>query len=464
MKKFDLLASLSHVDEKMIADAQTSMNGKPQRSKTALWGRIGVVAVSLAVVVAIGAVSVPLLMSGDTVDTEAGNNILQESQEQTGTNDVVETPQYAPLLHIVPLSQASATDSEDENTETPDGMVGTFTQESFWRDSYAALSFDTSLGTNVTLTTFWDNLHAHDLTPALGRVIEDEIEAEGGKSTDKLIQKVLASFRRPTVGRGQHTVTVDVEEQYVVWGYDTETSAGNNRVIKNLLERMENAKAEYGEDSTQYLIFKERYESHYAERWGDAFGGLLLDFNEDMLIYTIRNDNGEIMAVGAIYTYHKHLIDNVDHIYYDDTVITRYADLGCIRFDTPVSEEEAVAQLVTLYENIPTAKESMDFTPKNPDENFMSGLADLLANYPFNPPAYDHYSTSGFSHSSADNFCTFHVGWVPKDQEVVDASHANHVFYIYDDGTWVEVTDEVMEEEKIPEETQDLAEIAQDTQ
>ena len=140
-------------------------------------------------------------------------------------------------------------------------------------------------------------------------------------------------------------------------------------------------------------------------------------------------------------------------------VITRYADLGCVRFDTPVTEEEAKAQIVALCANIPTVKESMDFTPQNSDENYMAGLADLLANYPFDPPTYDHYSTSGFSHSSADNYCTFHVGWVSKDEDVIDAGHANHVFRIYNDGTWEEVTDDLIEEE-----THEPIEIPQDTQ
>ena len=141
----------------------------------------------------------------------------------------------------------------------------------------------------------------------------------------------------------------------------------------------------------------------------------------DVVDFTIKNAEGEIIGAGSIcigVRYHRSLYQ------------LRTDILGSQRFDTPVSEEEAVAYLDSLRATAEEAYNAMDFSPMNNDEGFAlaRSAVSLLPN-------------SGHTGSYGTGDCLFE--WYtgnPIGQP--DADIAARRFFLLPDGTYVEVAPE----------------------
>ncbi len=426
MKKHDLFDALSEADEKLIDRAAGSMSSQPKSFVSSRFFHIGAVAASLALILTVGAVTLPLMLASDPT-TPPDTGTVQGSVEQTTPDDFVKAP--TSIMYLV---------SQDAQ-EADDSIVDSETQDSFWGDNLALMTFDCLEGETVDITTFWESLFTRDY-PDDGHETWEGLEPTNPEDRKTYID-ILRNFGFGGLHAGKRNVTLDVNTAFLIWKYDTKNLTKPHRSnINYYLKKLESAKAKFGEGSWQYLKALEEYEDRYDAQWGDDYSGLQLAFNEDILSYVTRNDDGEITGVGAVYVYRKHLIENEENNYYAETYISRYADLGFVRFDAPTTEEEAEAKLKELYEAIPEAKADMDFAPVSEEENYKAGLADLLNTVTFEAPE-NHYTTSGFGGGSADDFRTFHIGFVPKDSDVINAGHADYVFRIYSDGTWEEIKD-----------------------
>ncbi len=433
MKKHDLMTALTDTDEALVDRAANSMNPRLKSFGRARFFRIGAIATSAALVLAAGAIAVPLMLTQDPTGDSAAPPVSDSVQGSTPDSFTQTTPDHMASTSILYLS------SYDHLKEL-DSIVNSETQDSYWGDNLALLTFDCAEGETVSATTFWGSLFTRTY-PNDGHETWEGLDPTNAEDR-KTYMDILSTFGFGGLYAGKRNVNFDVNAEYLLWKYDTRNLKDTFRDnINHYLKKLESVKAKFGEDSWQYLKALEEYEERYDAKWGDDYNGLQLEPNEDILSYMTRNADGEITGVGAIYVCRKHLIANEESNYYEDNYISRYADLGYVRFDTPLTEEEAEAELKKLYEIIPEAKAAMDFTPVSENENYKKGFADLLNTVTFEIPE-DHYITSGFGGGSADNFRTFHIGWVPKDEDVIDASHANHVFHIYSDGTWEEITEE----------------------
>ena len=424
MKKHDLFNALSEADEKLIDRAAASMTRPSKSFAASRFFLIGTAAASLALFLAIGAISLPFILENNPVTSPVTDSV-QGSVGQSTPDDFVKVP-----TSIMYLMSQNAPTSDDS-------IVDSETQDSFWGDNLALMTFDCLEGETVDITTFWDSLFTRSYP-------NDGHETWEGLDPTKLEDRktyidILRGFGFGGLHAGKRNVTLDVNTAFLIWRYDTDHISKPLRGDLNYyLKKLESAKAKFGEDSWQYLKALEEYEERYDAHWGDDYNGLQLAVNEDILSYVTRNADGEITGAGAVYVCRKHLIENEENSYYADTYISRYADLGFVRFDTPVTEEEAETKLKELYEAIPEAKAGMSFAPVSEEENYKAGLADLLNTMAFEAPE-NHYTTSGFGGGSADDFRTFHIGFVPKESDVIDAGHADYVFRIYSDGTWEEI-------------------------
>ncbi len=426
MKNHDLFNALSDTDEKLVNRAAASMSRHPNSFTTFRFLRIGAMAASLALILAVGAISLPFLLKNDPA-TSPLTDTIYGSVEQTTPDDFVKAP--TSIMYLI---------SQDAHT-SDDSIVNSETQDSFWGDNLALMTFDCLEGETVDITTFWDSLFTRSY-PNDGHETWEGLDPASPEDRKTYID-ILRGFGFGGLHAGKRNVTLDVNTAFLIWKYDTDNLSKPLRGNLNYyLKKLESAKAKFGEDSWQYLKALEEYEELYDAHWGDDYSGLQLAANEDILSYVTRNADGEITGAGAVYVYRKHLIENEENSYFADTYISRYADLGFVRFDAPVTEEAAEIQLKELYEAIPEAKAGMNFAPVSEEENYKAGLADLLNTMAFEAPE-DHYTTSGFGGGSADDYRTFHIGFVPKDSDVIDAGHADYVFRIYSDGTWKEMTE-----------------------
>ena len=141
----------------------------------------------------------------------------------------------------------------------------------------------------------------------------------------------------------------------------------------------------------------------------------------DVVDFAIKNAEGEIVGAGSICVG----IRRLPGLYQLRTDI-----LGSQRFDTPVSEEEAVAYLDSLRATAEEAYNAMDFSPMNNDEGFAlaRSAVSLLPN-------------SGHTGSYGTGDCLFE--WYtgnPIGQP--DADIAARRFFLLPDGTYVEVAPE----------------------
>lgn len=438
MKKHDLLHALSDADEVLVDRAADSMRPHFKSTGTARFFRVGAIAASVAIVLAAGAVAIPLMLTEDPAGdaaippvSDSMQGSVSDALTQSSPDNVIQAP--TSILYLT---------SNDQPKEI-EGIVDSETQDSYWGDNLALLTFDCEEGETVSATTFWESLFTRTY-PNDGHETWEGLEPTNPEDR-KTYMDILSTFRFGGLYAGKRNVTLDVNAEYLLWKYDTRNLKDTFRDnINHYLKKLESVKAKFGEDSWQYLKALEEYEERYDAKWGDDYNGLQLEPNEDILSYMTHNADGEITGVGAIYVYRKHLIANEESNYYADNYISRYADLGYVRFDSPKSEEDANEELKKLYEAIPEAKTKMDFAPVSENENYKAGLADLLNTLKFESPE-DHYTTSGFGGSSGDNFRTFHIGWVSKDEDVIDGNHADRVFRIYSDGTWEEITEKVTE-------------------
>ena len=438
MKKHDLLHALSDADEILVDRAADSMRPHFKSTGTARFFRVGAIAASVAIVLAAGAVAIPLMLTEDPAGdatippvSDSMQGSVSDALTQSSPDNVIQAP--TSILYLT---------SNDQPKEI-EGIVDSETQDSYWGDNLALLTFDCEEGETVSATTFWESLFTRTY-PNDGHETWEGLEPTNPEDR-KTYLDILSTFRFGGLYAGKRNVTLDVNAEYLLWKYDTRNLKDTFRDnINHYLKKLESVKAKFGEDSWQYLKALEEYEERYDAKWGDDYNGLQLEPNEDILSYMTHNADGEITGVGAIYVYRKHLIANEESNYYADNYISRYADLGYVRFDSPKSEEDANEELKKLYEAIPEAKAKMDFAPVSENENYKAGLADLLNTLKFESPE-DHYTTSGFGGSSGDNFRTFHIGWVSKDEDVIDGNHADRVFRIYSDGTWEEITEKVTE-------------------
>ena len=438
MKKHDLLHALSDADEALVDRAADSMRPHFKSTGTARFFRVGAIAASVAIVLAAGAVAIPMMLTEDPAGdaaippvSDSMQGSVSDALTQSSPDNVIQAP--TSILYLT---------SNDQPKEI-EGIVDSETQDSYWGDNLALLTFDCEEGETVSATTFWESLFTRTY-PNDGHETWEGLEPTNPEDR-KTYMDILSTFRFGGLYAGKRNVTLDVNAEYLLWKYDTRNLKDTFRDnINHYLKKLESVKAKFGEDSWQYLKALEEYEERYDAKWGDDYNGLQLEPNEDILSYMTHNADGEITGVGAIYVYRKHLIANEESNYYADNYISRYADLGYVRFDSPKSEEDANEELKKLYEAIPEAKTKMDFAPVSENENYKAGLADLLNTLKFESPE-DHYTTSGFGGSSGDNFRTFHIGWVSKDEDVIDGNHADRVFRIYSDGTWEEITEKVTE-------------------
>lgn len=437
MKNFDLLHALSQTDENLIERAAASMAHHTLPQKVSPWKRIGLlssIAAGLAVVIALGALMTPILMSNSPDDTSVGSQILQSSQ---GVENV-KNPQSPAIIQMISISEATPNQGQTQNYIMSENQRG-----GLFGNGSALISFDLQPGESVALTTFWETLAVREyptnhrylgnLDPA---VLEDRAE---------MLQYLAGTTRVSNSAFMEREVAFDVNESYAVW---TGTYPNTSSIFK-IIERVDNV-IESGRDIRRQQILLDRYNSVIESTWSDDYDGVVYDENEDILSYVIRDAQGEIVAVGAMYAHHHHLMDEAyaGYTHYDRLYVTRYADLGYMRFDSPITEVAAENYLKEMYQKIPEVKANMDFTPVGDSEFYAAGLADLLQNVNFERPEEDCYTTSGIGHSSVDNFVTFHIGYVPKTENaIVDASHADYVYRIYNDGTWEEVTDEYLGDE-----------------
>ena len=141
----------------------------------------------------------------------------------------------------------------------------------------------------------------------------------------------------------------------------------------------------------------------------------------DVVDFAIKNAEGEIVGAGSICVG----IRRLPGLYQLRTDI-----LGSQRFDTPVSEEEAVAYLDSLRATAEEAYAAMDFSPMSDDEGFAlaRSAVSLLPN-------------SGHTGSYGTGDCLFE--WYtgnPIGQP--DADIAARRFFLLPDGTYVEVAPE----------------------
>lgn len=438
MKKHDLLHALSDADEALVDRAADSMRPHFKSTGTARFFRVGAIAASVAIVLAAGAVAIPLMLTEDPAGdaaippvSDSMQGSVSDALTQSSPDNVIQAP--TSILYLTSL----------DHPGKPDSIVNSETQDSYWGDNLALLTFDCAEGEVIDATTFWDSLFTRSF-PDDGHETWEGLDPTNPQDRRTYID-ILRGFGFGGLHAAKRNVTLDVNTTFLIWKYDTDHLSKPLRGDLNYyLKKLESVKAKFGEDSWQYLKALEEYEERYGAHWGDDYNGLQLAANEDILSYVTRNADGEITGAGAIYVCRKHLIENEENSYYADTYISRYADLGFVRFDTPVTEEEAETKLKELYEAIPEAKSKMDFAPVSENENYKAGLADLLNTLKFESPE-DHYTTSGFGGSSGDNFRTFHIGWVSKDEDVIDGNHADRVFRIYSDGTWEEITEKVTE-------------------
>lgn len=428
MKKIDLLDALSHTDEQMLQSAAMSMSATPKMSKSAFWGRVGAIAAGFALVLTIGVVSLPMLMADTPADTTPQGAV---QNTQTQVPEQVATPS---ALQLISLSETQ----EGGGSPTVSSVA-----DSFWSNGYMLMTFDTKVGETVTVTSYWDGLFERAY-PQDGHEMWEGLDPNSIEDRKTYIS-TLSGFRHAIAHvNGEYHLTIDPTETYIMWA-QPQIVGGSHRLgsLVGHHKHLNIMETRFGKGSLQYQKAWEEYQAFIDECWGDEnYGERILEGNENILTYRIKNAEGEIVAVGAMYVYRQYLLDDADNHWYKDLYISRYADLGYVRFETPMSAEEADSYLADMYATIDDVKAGMDFTPTTEGEFYMSGLADLLNNPPFERPEGDWYTTQGFGHSSADNYCTYHIGFVPKTEEVVSASHADYVFRIYDDGTWQDVTDE----------------------
>ncbi|MBQ9150911.1 MAG: hypothetical protein IJX72_01575 [Clostridia bacterium] len=424
MKQYDLLEALSEADERLVDRAAGSMSRKPKSFGVARLFRIGAVAVSVALVLAVGAVALPLMLANDPVIPP--NTGTVQGSVQTDPDDFGNTS--VSIMYLVSQDIHGGEDS----------IVNSETQDSFWSNNFALMTFDCPEGETVSVTAFWESLFVRAY-PNDGNERWEGLDPTNAEDR-KTYLGILSETRFSGISFGKRDVTLDVTSEYLIWKYDTDALTEPMRnELSYYLKKLESVKEKYGEQSAQYQKTLMQYQERYDSMVGDDYDGLQLAANEDVLSYMTRNADGEITGVGAVYVCRKHLIENTDHTYYVNTYISRYADLSYVRFDTPVTEEEAEEQLKELYKAIPEAKENLDFTPVGKHEHYKAGLADLLNTVVFEAPE-NHMVTSGFGGNSGDDYCTFHIGFVPKDSDVIDATHADRAFRIYSDGTWEEIT------------------------
>ena len=141
----------------------------------------------------------------------------------------------------------------------------------------------------------------------------------------------------------------------------------------------------------------------------------------DVVDFTIKNAEGEIIGAGSIcigVRYHRSLYQ------------IRTDVLGSQRFDSPVSEEEAVAYLESLRATAEEAYAAMDFSPMSDDEGFALAFSAVAA-----------LPNSGHTGSYGCGDCLFE--WYtgnPIGQP--DADIAARRFFLLPDGTYVEVAPE----------------------
>jgi len=424
MKKFDLLNVLNHTDEALVERAAASMTPKARVGIRLSWRRIGVCAAAVALLVTSLAVTTSLMHSDDPADT-TGVPSLQEDSFGNGGD-------LTPNLSALQMFSLSAWQEE--------GLLDSVAQEHEIGDNYSLLTFDVPLGGSVTVTTFWKSLSTHAF-PNDGHELWAGLDPTDPEDRQAYLD-VLKDVRFAGVYSGENSVTLDPAEKFLLWGYEPDDYEQTVRVEQaRQREKLESILQIYGEDSEEYRKANQSYEKS-AERAG--YGGITLSANEDILSYVIRDAEGEITAVGAVYACHKHLLDDPYDIYYDTLFISRYADLGCVRFDSPMTEEEAESHLKEMHASIAEVKAEMDFTPATKSEYYKAGLADLWLTVDFDIPSGSYFS-SGFGGSSHEDFRTFYVSIGSAEGDIaVDNLHADRVFRIYSDGTWEEVTDHPM--------------------
>ena len=161
------------------------------------------------------------------------------------------------------------------------------------------------------------------------------------------------------------------------------------------------------------------------------------DVDDDVLLYTIQNEEGQITGAGGMYVAKKYLIPFAMRDQFRNTpTITRAVLLGSVRFSDPatVTEEQVNDLLASFAAKSEDARSSVDFTPVTTEEIQNTAYYDIVSSI------FPDQSISG-NWSSRNTVCDYSfvgmkVGFTVDEDGVSHYQSRN--FIIFKDGGWAE--------------------------
>ncbi len=154
------------------------------------------------------------------------------------------------------------------------------------------------------------------------------------------------------------------------------------------------------------------------------------DLDEDTMTFTVTGEDGATVGAGSVYVGTRYFLDAEAHrLWYEDSILTRSAVLGSVRFDTPeeVTAEQVSELLGSFVAKTEEAKAELDYTPATTEERFAAAQAEIATT------VFDGEQIHGSS-SGRSAFEYFRIVSVSG----TDKSEKNRAFLIFADGTWAE--------------------------
>ncbi len=389
-----------HLRDDTLTEAMTVMNA-PAVSKTARTRRfLTATAACLTAVLALGAVlALPMLKTDDPAVPPA-TLPATDSAPSAGELSYYDAP-------IVRLDMLSAT----ETATISDPAIPT-----------------ESLSTNFMQTDYFTNLHVllFDCLP-------------GETVTLRANRECLGYVGMPYDPNIFYTKG-DLEE----WEKVQDEWQNYMDLTNNLHHRSEFDNRKAPEKASKYSATDESYTFYERELTIDPFSSsVILGFDysapedaveEDVILYTVTNEEGQITGAGAIYVGKKYVMDHSSGMSKSGMTqhamtIARAAVLGSVRFTDPaaVTEEQVNALLATYAEEGKNGQSLVDFTPVTYEEiNAVAGNEIVQS-------IFKDADTSGGGRSIFyyTDYSFYHVTMSETDE--------TREFIIFKDGTWAEL-------------------------